>query len=129
MGLVLLSQFQMAYIGQVRPREERILNRLELFLEWSALTVILSTVWFTEWLPDEETKYAFAWIPIGLIIGSMLISLCFIFYFGFRTLYLVGYKYYYLLKWKLCSNSSSVKRRRQLNALKAKEAEELEKSR
>mmetsp|Transcript_23187 Transcript_23187/g.35887 ORF Transcript_23187/g.35887 Transcript_23187/m.35887 type:complete len:121 (+) Transcript_23187:3508-3870(+) len=91
-GLMMLNLFQMIYIGQVKPQAVRLLNRIELYLEWSALTVILSLVWFTEWLPDEETKYAYAWIPIGVIVLSIVISLSFVLYFGLRAVFLTGVK-------------------------------------
>jgi len=78
LGLVYLNLFQMAYIGQVKPRSVRRLRRIETFNEFSTQMIMLSLLWYTNWLPDEETKFKHAWGAAGLLGLTIGLNLTFV---------------------------------------------------
>ena len=80
--MILLNYIQFLYIGLVRPRLMKLMNNIELTNEFLISSISLQLLLFTDFLPDEETRFIAGWGMVGLIITLLVINLKFILFYG-----------------------------------------------
>ncbi len=89
------------YITYVKPFQLPLLNRLEMFNEYSILVATYHLYCFTDFVPDPETQYQMGWSIIVVTILNMAVNILFMMYMTFGALKMAFYKikYKYAL-WK-----------------------------
>ena len=114
--IFLLNLFMMIYQGNNRPLDNRQKNRIEFSNEIFIAASTIHLVFFTDWIPDKEMQYSLGWSMLGIISMCMFYNLSYVFYYGFKSLYLMAVKYYRLLKFKInqlsgrLPNNTSIKK-------------------
>ena len=61
------------YYGQYMPKQKKLLNRIELANEMLIQSVSVHMFLFTDFILDEDTKFAIGFVMVGFI-GLLLLS-------------------------------------------------------
>lgn len=81
------------YHGYYMPMVQRIHNRIEIFNEVCIMYSSIAMLFFTDWVPSPETQLFYGWSMIALLIFNFTINLSFVFFYGFKSIYLVLKRY------------------------------------
>lgn len=93
------------YSSLVKPFEEPVLNKLEVFNESCILLAATHLFWFTDFVADPETQYACGWSIIGVSVFNIIVNMIVMVKASFRQMkigfYEARYKYReWLIKWR-----------------------------
>jgi len=90
------------YVTYFKPFELPLLNKMEVFNEFSILVATYHLITFTWFVPEPETQYTMGWSIIGITVLNIAVNMFVMFYTSIRMLRLVyrriKFKY---LKWKM----------------------------
>lgn len=76
------------------------MNRLAIVNEQFIFLASLNMILFTDWVGEAETQFFYGYFMIGTVLACIVYNLCFVLYYGFRSIGLLYKKYYNLLKYK-----------------------------
>jgi hypothetical protein len=68
------------FFTDVHPLNQSLLNRMEIFNEWTLLVCSYFLFAFTDFVGDVETRYLFGWVFIGLAVCNICVNWCALFY-------------------------------------------------
>lgn len=92
-AILYLNMAMFLYQGHFRPLETRFMNRIEFFNETIIAVIYVHTLCFTDFVPTQDKHLLLGWYMCGLMFFMMVVNLVIVFYFGFKSNYLLYQKY------------------------------------
>ena len=75
--MMLLTIIETVYLLVFKPFEERLLQRLELFNEFTSIMLLYATLCFTEYIYNDTAKSHIGWVFVGGMAVNMSVHLFF----------------------------------------------------
>ena len=105
--IFMLNIFVTIYFGKYKPKNTKLQNRIELMNELLIQLVSVHMFLFTDFILDEDLKFAIGFIMVSFIGVLLIFNLAFILYFGYQALNLIYRKYKNLYDFKYNSNAET----------------------
>ena len=94
MLVILINEAVMMITGHLLPMITWQMNKIVVFNDLMILVITLHMMLYTQWVPDESTKFYYGWHMIFHIILLIAFNLYFVLKFASRQIFLVCKKYY-----------------------------------
>ena len=85
MTLFFTSTLMIILYIRVKPYKEKTANRLEIFNEISILLIGYHIYWFSEAVPDADTRYFIGFSCVFFIVLGLLVNLAMILFSTFKS--------------------------------------------
>ena len=90
--VISLSLISAGYIGRFRPLDRLFRNNIDVINEILVYVITMHMLLFTDFIDDEGLKFNIGWSMLISIFLLMIINLCIVAFFAFRSLFLVFLK-------------------------------------
>ncbi len=90
--MVLHSMLVLMYVTAVRPFEQPLMNRMEIFNEFCILLAATHLFWFTDFVADPEIQYQYGWSLIAVSVLNIFVNMLIMVLMSFRSLKLLYWK-------------------------------------
>ncbi len=84
--IVLHSIVMTIYVTLFKPFELPLLNRMEVFNEYTIMLATVHLLTFTQFVPEPETQYIMGWSIIGITVLNIAVNMFVMFYSSLRQL-------------------------------------------